>query len=145
MRKELFEYICANYLSIPYLWAGDDPIKGYDCSGLMQELLAVLGLDPKGDQTAQTLHDFFNKPENKVDTIYDTGTLIFYGRFKYRITHVAMFIGNQTLIEAGGGGSKNLNREDAIKQNAYIRMRRWDHRKDPVAVITPKGLPWSVL
>jgi hypothetical protein len=50
---------------------------------------------------------------------------------------------DETLcIEAGGGGSKTNSAEDAALQNAYIRVRPHDKRKDLVAILSPNGLPW---
>src|SRR4030042_825630 len=45
------------FLGLPYRWGGDDPIKGFDCSGLIVELLQGVGLLPHGtDLTASGLY-----------------------------------------------------------------------------------------
>jgi murein DD-endopeptidase len=141
MSREVFIQACLHYLSLPYKWGGDDPIKGYDCSGLVQELLAMVGVDPAGDQTAQALYDHFKSRSKEGSR--DTGALVFYGRSLTQITHVAMIIENQTIIEAGGGGSKTVDLESAALQNAYVRLRSFNHRKDVLAVLMPKELPWA--
>ena len=33
------------YLGIPYVWGGDDPATGFDCSGLVQQVFADVGVD----------------------------------------------------------------------------------------------------
>lgn len=142
MEQNLFQMVMLTYLHIPYIWGGDDPINGVDCSGLVQELLAVLGLDPKGDQTAQVLYDYFSKPGMFVEGGHKTGTLYFFGKSKDKITHIAMGFDEFTYLEAGGGGSKTLNRQDAINQNAYTRLRPNNSRSDLVAILNPKGLTW---
>ncbi len=54
MKIQDYKNYLLTYLHKPYLWAGSSPIdgSGLDCSGAVQEWLAPLGLDPKGDQTA---------------------------------------------------------------------------------------------
>lgn len=140
MSEILFVKAALQYLGIPYIWGGDDPMRGFDCSGFAQELLAMIGLDPKGDQTAQGLYNHFIK--DRSDRTSMCGSLCFYGKSVDKITHVAVFLDEFTVIEAAGGGSKTNTEADAIRHNAYIRIRPWDHRNDVVAIITPKFLPW---
>lgn len=139
MDKDQFVKACFQFLNIPYIWGGDDPIIGYDCSGLAQELYAMLGIDPKGDQTAQALYNAFASKSNRVG---DVGSLVFYGKSKTSITHVGVMISPTAMIEAGGGGSKTNTNSDAAKQNAYIRIRPINRRTDVVAVLQPLALPW---
>ena len=133
---ETLKNYAMQFVGKPYLWGGDDPIKGFDCSGLIQELLASCGLDPKGDQTAQGLFDYFQKTGSW--NTYGLGALAFYGKTVASITHVAMMLDNYRIIEAGGGGSSVINIDEAAKQNAYIRIRLLRNRSDLVAVIKPR-------
>lgn len=117
-------------LGKPYLWGGDDPIKGFDCSGAILELLKSVGLWPtKADATSQQLHDYF-----KVEKVAPAkfGTLLFFGKSPRAVTHVAMAISDQYMFEAGGGGSKTTSEEAASLQNAYLRIRPIDNRTDLV-------------
>ena len=130
------------FLGIPYIWGGDDPMRGFDCSGGAQEALAMLGLDPAGDQNCQALYDHFSDPKRSVEGARDTGSLAFYGHDSKSITHVAVFLDSETIFEFGGGGSKTTSVEKAIEQNAYGRIRPYWKRTDLVAIVNPKGLPW---
>ena len=132
--KILMEY-AMRHVGLPYRWGGDDPIEGYDCSGLVQELLASVGVDPRGDQTAMGLYQYFRM--NGVPTKPKAGALAFYGT-KQRITHVGFCIGKRRMIEAGGGGSRTHDRRDVARQNAYVRIRPITNRKDLVAILMPK-------
>jgi len=130
--KALIEY-AMSWLGTPYEWGGDGR-GGIDCSGFVQEVLASVGLDPIGDQTAHGLFEYFSirgkhleKPEQ--------GALVFYG--SERKTHVAFAIDSFRVIEAGGGGSKTLTFEDAIKHNAWVRIRPYNHRKDNIIILKP--------
>lgn len=133
---ELLKLYALRFVGTPYTWGGDDSIYGYDCSGFVQELLASVGMDPPGDQTAQGLFNHFEK--NAKWNSYGIGALAFYGKSVTQIIHVAMMLDQWRIIEAGGGGSKTLTREDAAKHNAYIRIRHIKSRPDLVAVLKPQ-------
>ena len=133
---EILRQYAMQFVGTPYKWGGDDPIDGFDCSGFIQELLASVGVDPQGDQTAQKLFDHFEKYGQW--NIYKCGALAFYGKSVAEITHVAMMIDTYRIIEAGGGGSKTKSKQDAADQNAYVRVRLLRNRKDLVAVILPR-------
>lgn len=124
------------FVGLPYKWGGDDPILGFDCSGFVQELLAAVGLDPAGDQTAQALYDIFKSKAGSA-MVQDEGSLLFFGKSVKEITHVAFAITPLLMIEAGGGGSKTNSAQDAAAQNAYLRIRPISRRSDLVASIRP--------
>lgn len=133
--KILYDY-AMGFVGLPYRWGGSNPISGFDCSGFIQELLSSVGIDPPGDQSAQALYDFFEKDARWNE--YGCGSLVFYGQDSRHITHIAMMVDNYCVIEAGGGGSKTVTKDDADKQNAYIRLRIYNHRKDVVAILKPR-------
>lgn len=132
---QILLYYAMSLVGTPYRWGGDDPIAGFDCSGLVQELLSSAGIDPPGDQTAQGLHDYFEKKGsfNK----YGMGALAFFGESAKKISHVAFCLDGYRMLEAGGGGSATTSLDAAIKQNAYVRIRPIKSRKDLQAIIMP--------
>lgn len=141
----LWEFIKAN-LGKPYIWGGQSSLIGFDCSGFVQEALACIGLDPKGDQTANALCDklFDNVNSNHkcylddvVHSIYQFGDILFYGKngdslTNQQISHVAIAINQKTMVEAGGGGSKTKTVLDAEKTNSLVRFRPIHSRRDLV-------------
>lgn len=134
--KILYDY-AMKHVGLPYRWGGDDSIEGFDCSGFIQELLLSCGAHPSpgNDLTAQELFNAFNTTGSWNQ--YSLGSLAFYGVSVTRITHVAMLLDQYRIIEAGGGGSKTLTKQDAISQNAFIRIRHVNARSDLKAVIKP--------
>lgn len=132
--KYLVDY-AFSFLHMPYRWGGYNPIEGYDCSGFVQEILASVGIDPPGDQTAQALYNLLEKTSSP--NKWGVGSLAFFGASVTKITHVAFCIDQYRMIEAGGGGSTTLTTADAIKQNAFVRIRPISNRKDLVAMIRP--------
>lgn len=137
--KEEFKQIMLHYLNIPYRWGGDDPMAGFDCSGLTQELQSILGIKPQGDHSASGLYNYWKN--NGEMGAYDTGALAFYGT-PGAISHVAVLFDAETILEAGSGRQTTTSLQAAIDQNAYTRLRSVNNRKDLVAVIKPNLLPW---
>lgn len=124
------------YLGMPYRWGGNNPVSGFDCSGLVQWLLRSAGIDPVGDQTAQGLFDIFEKKYG-VTNVTKAGVICFYGAHIAAISHVAFCIDSFRVIEAGGGDHTTVSRDVAEKQGACVRISHVSHRKDLVAKIQP--------
>ncbi len=116
---------------------------GFDCSGLVQHLLAQVGLRPPNDMTSQQILNWFSHSDRGIPDHFDTGTLTFYGRSSTQITHCGMIMLGKTMIEAAGGNSTTVTLQRAIDQEAFVRLRPYDSRKDLRAIVAPKGLPWS--
>jgi len=124
MRKIALK-VAWHYLGTPYQWGGDD-FSAFDCSGFMIELLKSVGLLPrKGDWTAQGLYEYF---ENKRIIVPYEGCLVFWENHSGRAIHVELCLNDTLSIGASGGGSKTQDRQDAIDQNAYIKIRPFRQR-----------------
>lgn len=141
MNKQLFLQIALQWLNTPYKWAGAS-FEGIDCSGFAQELLATVGLDPAGDQTADALFRHFLSPRRGNIGVCDVGSLCFFGK-QALVTHVGVAIAIDTMIEAGGGGPRTITRADAAAQAAFVRVRPISSRTDLVSIIQPQLLPWA--
>jgi hypothetical protein len=124
------------FVGVPYLWGGDDPMKGFDCSGFVIELLSAVGAFPdKTDSTAQGLYEYL-LPMGKFNE-YGLGSIAFYGKDLKHISHVAFCLDQYVMLNAGSGDSKTVDLQSAIKQNAFIKMRPIKYRKDFLGVIKP--------
>jgi cell wall-associated NlpC family hydrolase len=125
LREKAAWYI-SQFIGLPYRWGGDDPMLGFDCSGLIMEVLQGVGLElPADDKTADMLWQRYRPYE--VATPY-LGCLILWLNAEGRAVHIEMAIDNDHTIGASGGGSKTLTREDAIRMNAHVKMRPLAHR-----------------
>lgn len=126
-----------SFLGVPYRWGGSNPISGLDCSGLCQEILMAAGIDLPGDQSAQAFFDHFSKPENSTQQ-KAAGALCFYGKGPKNVSHMTMMINSWQCIGANGGGSSTTSLDAAIKQDAFIKMRPHDYRRDLIGVYMPR-------
>ena len=142
-RRELALTVWENLLNTPYLWGGNDPLVGFDCSGFVIEGLKSAGILPReGDWTAQSLvgQQFKDYRRLRPHEIIP-GTLLFWKRGA-TIGHVEVVyrVVGQTVftIGASGGGSTTRSLADAVKQDAYIKIRPatsgWTVALDPFEV-----------
>jgi len=134
IRKKMVWYVC-RFLGqpIPYKWGGDDPLAGFDCNGIVHEGLQSVGLEEHGyDCTAHQIYLNFKGEGCLVkgpDQNPMEGCLVFW--FKDgKAYHVAMCINRFFVVEMSGGGSKTTTLDDAIKHNAFIKMRPIGYRGD---------------
>ena len=113
-----------HYLGTPYRWGGDD-FSSFDCSGFVIEILKSVGKLPReGDWTARGLWNLFPTAQYATE-----GNLVFWSaQHTGDIIHVEYCLNSELSIGASGGGSKTMTIEDAIRQNAYIKVRPWASR-----------------
>lgn len=136
-RLNIVQNYAYRFLGLPYIWGGSHPSQGYDCSGLIQEILSSVGFDPIGDQTAQTFHDLIIKEAPSIPKP-QAGAILFFGSGIKNLTHVAFAIDELHMIEAGGGGPFCVTVKDAIAHGAFVRVRPIAHRKDLMDCLLPK-------
>jgi cell wall-associated NlpC family hydrolase len=139
--KALLEY-AKMFVGVPYVWGGSNSMRGFDCSGFVQFILQSVGVDPKGDQTAQTLHDLFLHNGGVPLTIPKAGAICFYGKTESSIYHVAFALSEHQIIEAGGGDHTTTSVAEAAKRDACVRIRPADARKDLVSIVLPNYPLW---
>jgi cell wall-associated NlpC family hydrolase len=122
IRDTSVEYI-KSYIGTPYRWEGNDPLVGFDCSGLVIEFLKSAGIVPlKYDNTAQGIFNTFKDYKIYIPSV---GCLVFYHSEGdvHNIIHVEIMINPYQSLGASGGGSKTKTLEDAIAQDAYAKVR----------------------
>ena len=118
--KKIASFLALHFVGSAYTWGGDDAIAGFDCSGLIIEILKSVGKLPrKGDWTAGGL---FLRFRDKKVMVAKEGCLVFYAK-NNKVNHVEYVWKRGLTIGASGGGSTTLTKQDAIEQNAYVKVR----------------------
>jgi len=88
------------YLGLPYVWGGRSG-DGTDCSGFVQSIFSLNGIFlPRDTDEMSIVGQFIGLP-GWFDSM-EPGDLIFYTSGKRLITHVAVYYGNNQVIQAAG-------------------------------------------
>lgn len=126
-----------SWIGTPYIYGGSS-FYGLDCSGLVIEALKSVGeLPAHYDGTAKHLYDYFvshGEPRKSPEF----GCLAFFGSSNMLVSHVAICLDSQRMIEAGGGNSQTKNRDDAKTASAFVRIRPISNRRDMISLIMPQ-------
>jgi len=133
--RERAAWYATQFIGTPYVWGGDDPMAGFDCSGLAVEVLQAVGRLAHGrDYTANDLFSIFKLFE--VSQGY-SGCLVFWFNDQGKAIHVEIMIDNDHVVGASGGGSSTQTLADAIRQNAFVKMRPIRYRGSNYKIIDP--------
>jgi len=124
-KRDIAVEVLKTHLGLPYKWGGDDTIGGFDCSGLVIDVLKSAGIIVENkDYTAEGLSKLYEETD-----VLLPGSLVFYDWNKDGIEdHVEMIAftdedGNVFTIGASGGGSATTSPQSAMEQNAYVKVR----------------------
>ena len=85
----------------PYIWGGETPGVGFDCSGLVQAAYKVAGITLP--RVAQDQYDATIKlaPGDPIQP----GDLMFFGQSTSDVTHVGIYIGGGQMVDAPHTGA----------------------------------------
>jgi gamma-D-glutamyl-L-lysine dipeptidyl-peptidase len=89
--------IAMDYINTPYLWGGRS-IMGIDCSGLVQTVYHICGLDLPRDSAQQAA---YGEPVDFIDEAVP-GDLAFFDNPAGEIIHVGIIVGPGKVIHASG-------------------------------------------
>lgn len=115
--NELVAY-ATNLIGTPYVWGGNTPAQGLDCSGLLYYIQKKAGSEVE-DMTASG----YSTIGKKIDIGQKKpGDFLFFGR---PVTHCAIYVGNEYMIESRGG-RKNTASNPGIGVVKSLVSRRSD-------------------
>lgn len=92
--------IAEQYLGISYVWAGADPLTGFDCSGLVMYVYRQLGIGLTHFTGSQWYAGRRVPPEELAP-----GDLVFFDMESYGPGHEGIYIGGGKFIEAPHSGA----------------------------------------
>ena len=106
---ELIKQLTTVWLNAPYLWGGRSPL-GVDCSGFVQVIYKLMGIDLPRDAWQQAQE---GRPVKKFSES-QPGDLAFFDN-KEDIVHVGILLGDEQIIHASG-----KVRIDAINRKGIV-------------------------
>jgi len=96
IKKDIIINKLNKYIGIPYVWGGETPTYGFDCSGFTQYVYKKYF----NKNIPRTSNQQYNESKNVL--IPTKGDLIFFGNPNCEdSTHVGIYIGNGKMIHAG--------------------------------------------
>jgi hypothetical protein len=96
LSPEIIRQLTTSWLNAPYLWGGRTPM-GVDCSGFVQVIFKMLGIDLPRDAWQQAREGRSVKKFSEICP----GDLAFFHN-KEEIVHVGIMLGNEEIIHASG-------------------------------------------
>ena len=110
------------YLGVPYLWGGSSS-QGFDCSGLAMAVYRLNGL-----QLPRSSREQFEAGSPVAVNKLLPGDLLFFATQGHgAVTHVAIYVGDDTLIHAPSRG-KRISQEPfsgSYFQESFLGARRY--------------------
>lgn len=105
--------VALRYVGVPYVWGGNDPATGLDCSGFTKLVFSQLGVNLPRVSTDQA------RVGQPVASLAEArpGDLLAFGE---PVDHVAIYLGNNTMVHAAGVG-KGVRVEEVYRQPTAIR------------------------
>lgn len=114
-------------LSIPYVWGGNSLNSGVDCSGLVQQVYAAVGIQMPRQARAQATTGVRVSSYNQL-TPGDLVAFKWAGGYAgpNTVSHISIYIGNGQIIEAAGGSRgdiRSLGNSQQDQGAIYIHTR----------------------
>jgi hypothetical protein len=130
----LMTRLAFEYLDKPYIWAGNDPLYGTDCSGFACFLARSMGfIPPNKDFACQGLYTKFPLIARPRE-----GAFVYYGSGD--ASHMMYCLSKYLCIGAQGGNRHITTDSQAIAHRARIRVLPIHYRKDILGYNNPFNL-----
>jgi len=107
----------ARYVGVPYVWGGSTP-AGFDCSGFVQYAYRQVGV-PLPRTSRQMAHAGESVPV-RLSALREGDLMLFRGR-KGVINHVAMYAGNDRILQSSSSGGGVRFDDLRGERGAYYR------------------------
>ena len=116
--QQIVDY-ALQFVGYRYVWGGSSPETGFDCSGFVQYVFALSGIDIP--RTADYQFEI-GTPVSKEDLI--PGDLVFFETYAPGASHVGIYIGDGNFVDATSGGVTVESLYSPYRLSCYYGARR---------------------
>lgn len=88
------------YVGTPYVWGGNDPSKGIDCSGFVKNVFGQIGLSLPRTASQQAL---VGAPIKRLEDLQAGDRLYFWEAKRNKIGHTGIYLGNGYFVHSSSG------------------------------------------
>lgn len=105
------------FIGTPYVWGGNDPSRGVDCSGFIQQMYGKISLRLPRTAAEQAL---VGKPIYRLEDLQAGDRLYFWDKKKGKIGHTGMYMSKGMFVHSSAGRKQVAT--DDIRQAPWSRM-----------------------
>lgn len=107
------------HVGTPYKWGGTQP-GGFDCSGFIYYVHKTAGMNIDRTNTS----GYYN--QSTLISSPEVGDLVFFsGTYKAGISHMGIFIGNNSFVHASSSGVQITSLDNPYWSKHFTNFRRW--------------------
>ncbi|HEU0015182.1 MAG TPA: C40 family peptidase [Longimicrobium sp.] len=107
-----------------YVFGGESPTRGFDCSGFLKYLMRAFDVDMPRTAAEQAR---VGRPIPRERSLLRPGDILTFGE-RGRVTHVGMYVGNGRYVHASSGAGRivesDLDRPQSRLVRAWYGVRR---------------------
>ncbi|MGM2306178.1 C40 family peptidase [Bacillus cereus group sp. BceL078] len=125
------ESYAKTYMGLPYIFGGENPKIGLDCSSFTRHVLKGVGIN-----LPRTAAEQFEKGKGILTNELQKGDLVFFETYKKGASHVGIYLENGNFIHEGGTKVHIANLNNPYYKQRYLGARRFISNSQTVTPFT---------
>jgi cell wall-associated NlpC family hydrolase len=89
-----------NFQGTPYVWGGNDPVNGIDCSGFVKKMYGTIGVSLPRTAAEQAM---VGTPIYRLEDLRKGDRLYFWDKKRAKIGHTGIYLGDGNFVHSSSG------------------------------------------